>query len=499
MPTIHESYQNAEWSVLCSALEQPKRFYELRREFSRSDFRDESARAIWDASMGFLDAPDGLDNLRAETPLLNKLEDDLGRSSPVYHAARDVLHADRTGMKEDHEWKNWKARLREIIRRHQQAVLEDRLGKAKSVEECKLLIAQWDELQSGETGSQGEPSLLQKLEDRRFDYEVVHPAPVPALTLGGHLLASKGQIVSLQAPMKAGKSAAISGILGAIFGGNRDCLGFECPEGHGGKAIIHFDTEQNRHDADRLVRRSVYRAGVDKPPVSFSSFRLRDLRQEERREALTIVMEGEAEKHGGIYSVSLDGVADLCRSLNDDEEAFGLVQELCELTTRFDCFTIAAIHENPGSENGKTRGHLGSELQRKAETNLRLQKNPEGITTMFSPNSRNNSFGKLDGFCFRWCDEAKMHVSCGPAAVINEKAELNKQRREAANAFSRAKNGAKSMRYTELVDCTKKALGLKDRSAKDRIKGWRESGTVKEGENGSLEINGAEVQNGANP
>ena len=135
----------------------------------------------------------------------------------------------------------------------------------------------------------------------------------------------------------------------------------------------------------------------------------------------------------------------------------------------------------------------------KAETNLRLQKNSEGITTMFSPASRNNSFGKSDGFCFRWCDEAKMHVSCGPAAAINEKAELNKQRREAADAFSRAPDGAKSMRYTELVDCTKKALGLKDRSAKDRIKGWRESGTVKEGENGSLEINGAEVQNGANP
>ena len=92
-----------------------------------------------------------------------------------------------------------------------------------------------------------------------------------------------------------------------------------------------------------------------------------------------------------------------------------------------------------------------------------------------------------------------MHVSCGPAAAINEKAELNKQRREAADAFSRAPDGAKSMRYTELVDCTKKALGLKDRSAKDRIKGWRESGTVKEGENGSLELNGAEVQNGANP
>jgi len=55
------------------------------------------------------------------------------------------------------------------------------------------------------------------------------------------------------------------------------------------------------------------------------------------------------------------------------------------------------------------------------------------------------------------------------------------------------------MRYTELVDCTKKALALKDRSAKERIKAWRESGTVKTGESGLIEINGAEVQNGANP
>ena len=498
MPTISSDYQRAELNLLLSALEDPKRFGQVCREFSLSDFRDETAREVYETCMTLREGPDGLKKLKAEAPVTFALQDRLGPRHPVLAKWTEAIGWSRAGLKRDSEFQAHLERMREIQHRFQRELHDDRIEKAKGIEAARKIIAEWDALESAK-GSQGEPSLRQKLEDRRFDYEVVHPAPVSALTLGGHLLASKGHIVSLQAPMKAGKSAAISGILGAIFGGNRDCLGFECPEGHGGKAIIHFDTEQNRHDADRLVRRSVYRAGVDKPPVSFSSFRLRDLRQEERREALTIVMEGEAEKHGGIYSVSLDGVADLCRSLNDDEEAFGLVQELCELTTRFDCFTIAAIHENPGSENGKTRGHLGSELQRKAETNLRLQKNPEGITTMFSPNSRNNSFGKLDGFCFRWWDEAKMHVSCGPAAVINEKAELNKQRREAANAFSRAKNGAKSMRYTELVDCTKKALGLKDRSAKDRIKGWRESGTVKEGENGSLEINGAEVQNGANP
>jgi len=32
MPTISSDYQNAEWGVLCSALEKPERLYELRRD-----------------------------------------------------------------------------------------------------------------------------------------------------------------------------------------------------------------------------------------------------------------------------------------------------------------------------------------------------------------------------------------------------------------------------------------------------------------------------------
>ncbi len=58
MPAISSEYQAAEWSVLCSALEKPERFYELRREFSRSDFRDDASRAIWGTAMAILDAPD---------------------------------------------------------------------------------------------------------------------------------------------------------------------------------------------------------------------------------------------------------------------------------------------------------------------------------------------------------------------------------------------------------------------------------------------------------
>jgi hypothetical protein len=149
MPTISSEYQAAEWSVLCSALEKPERFYELRREFSRSDFRDDASRAIWGTAMAILDAPDGLDRLREETPLIHKLEDTPGRADSVCRAACDVLLASRAGLREDSEWESWKGRLREIIRRHKLAVLEDKLKRAETSDELQFLAAQLTALQGG--------------------------------------------------------------------------------------------------------------------------------------------------------------------------------------------------------------------------------------------------------------------------------------------------------------------------------------------------------------
>ncbi len=43
----------------------------------------------------------------------------------------------------------------------------------------------------------------------------------------------------------------------------------------------------------------------------------------------------------------------------------------------YHCPIFCVLHENPGSDQGKTWGHLGSELNHKAFVNLRIDKDTE--------------------------------------------------------------------------------------------------------------------------
>ena len=74
------------------------------------------------------------------------------------------------------------------------------------------------------------------------------------------------------------------------------------------------------------------------------------------------------------------------------------------------------LHENPGSDIGKTRGHLGSQLERKAETNLRLSKDSSGVTTGYSEKSRGAHIPKDSGIRFAFDEKLAMHVTIAAAA-----------------------------------------------------------------------------------
>ena len=70
--------------------------------------------------------------------------------------------------------------------------------------------------------------------------------------------------------------------------------------------------------------------------------------------------------------VVIDGIADLQRNTNDLEESDALVGALMALSTKTNTHILCVLHTNPGSD--KARGHLGSALQRKAESVLYVRK-----------------------------------------------------------------------------------------------------------------------------
>jgi hypothetical protein len=314
------------------------------------------------------------------------------------------------------------------------------------------------------------------LTPRRFNSDVVPAKPVPIFTLGETVISTVGNITNIQAPPKGGKSAVVAAMIAAVLNANRqgvDTLGFSA-ENTEGKALIHFDTEQSAYDHDQLVRRALKRAKVGEAPAWLMSYCVTDLSIEERKKALEDALAIAQAEHGGVFAVIIDGIADLCASPNDEAESFALVASIAKLAASQACAVVTVLHENPGSETGKMRGHLGSQLERKAETPLRLAKDSNGVTTIWADRARHGHMPKDQGLCFQWSDSAGMHVSCGNAGEIRSTANRAKMEEEASASFV----GTDAMTHGELMAAVGEALVIKERASKLRIQRWSEAGII---------------------
>jgi len=222
------------------------------------------------------------------------------------------------------------------------------------------------------------------------------------------------------------------------------------------------------------VRRALRRAGVETPPPWLMSFSVVDLLVGDRQEAVALLMDQARRNHGGVFAVTIDGIGDLCLDPNESAGSFALVNQLHTLAVTYSTVIITVLHENPGSETGKTRGHLGSHLERKAETNLRLLKDKNNVTTMWAEKARHLHLPKEQGVCFTWDAGVAMHTTCGTAGEVR----LTAARRQALDEAVRSFGDRIELNYTGLTTSIMEALGLCESSAKKRIRAWLKDGFV---------------------
>lgn len=138
--------------------------------------------------------------------------------------------------------------------------------------------------------------------------------------------------------------------------------------------VLWVDTEQGERHVRRVVERISEMTGaklggaVSEPRLT--TLALRELSPHERK---AMMLDAMSLMHYDI--VVIDGIADLQRNTNDLEESDALVSELMALSSKCETHIICVLHTNPGSD--KARGHLGSSLQRKAETVLFVHRSGE--------------------------------------------------------------------------------------------------------------------------
>lgn len=312
------------------------------------------------------------------------------------------------------------------------------------------------------------------LDSRRFDLAKPPAKPVPVLLINEKAISSAGNLTVVQALAKAGKTSFEAACIASLMGPTGDCLGV-AGQNPDGLAVIHFDTEQSDYDHFEVVRQCLLRAGRSSEPEWLRSYHLADVPTKDRRKALAHEMK-RAATDKRLCAVFVDGVADLCIDPNDPAEAFGLVEELHRLAITYHCPIICILHENPGTETGKTRGHLGSQLERKAETNLRLSKSTDGVTTVFTERSRHCHIPKESGPRFQWDDVALMHLTCGTRQEVRRDSTAQKHHETAVGIFGN--DPAKCMSWSELIAVLEPIAGDK-KKAEHRIEAMKKYNAIR--------------------
>lgn len=338
--------------------------------------------------------------------------------------------------------------------------------KGKNNEEALLLISEL----LAQTSEQDQ-KISKLLDSRAYRHEFPPQEPVTLLSFKGQSLATAENIQAILGQAKAGKTAVVSAVLASFMNPTGDCLGFSgCNASEG--AVIHLDFEQSAWHFHQLLEVTLKRAGWSYPPPWLRAFILKDLDINIRMEALEFEIKRAQKLFGAVTCVILDGLADLLLGVNDEKESLFMVSKIEKLAVTYHCAIFCVLHENPGQASalsGKMRGHLGSQLERKAESNIRVDKDSDNISCIWVEKGRTASVPKSCGHKFSWNEEQHMHLTIESEIKQSiSEVKIGSHKLSVEHIF-----GNQELGYKQVVDAFM-ALDKKAslRTAERRIKEW---------------------------
>ena len=286
-------------------------------------------------------------------------------------------------------------------------------------------------------------------------------------------LGTQGNLLCITGGEGTGKSNYVAALIaGAIrpTGTDVDALGVTLHENGRNKAVLFYDTEQSEVQLYKNISNLLRRCGREAMPEWFKAYCLTGMSRKERLLSIIQSLDKYHYQYGGVHLVVIDGIADLIKCANDEAESIAVVEELYRLAGIYKTCIVTVLHFIP---NGlKLRGHLGSELQRKAAAILSIEKDSDPtISVVKALKVRDGSPLDVPIMQFSWDKEKAMHVYLG------EKPKEEKDKRKEDELVAVAKEVFSRRRfvtYVELAEEIQSILEVKERTAKSYIRFMRE-------------------------
>ncbi len=220
-------------------------------------------------------------------------------------------------------------------------------------------------------------------------------SPPVILRIDDSIVGTLGNFSASTGKAKSKKTFNICAIVAAALT-NNTVLNYSVSLPANKRKILYVDTEQSPFHCLRLMNRILRLSGlpVDSHPEQLIFLGLRRYATKDRLKKIEkAIYETE-----GLGLVVIDGIRDLAHDINSPGESTDLITKLMQWTDERQIHIHVVLHLNKGDDN--TRGHLGTELNNKAETVLQVTKDEfdKDISSVASMFIRDKDF---EPFAFR--------------------------------------------------------------------------------------------------
>ena len=318
---------------------------------------------------------------------------------------------------------------------------------------------------------------MSALKSCEVDFNNPPPVAQMVVSVNDVPLGTQGNILCITGGEGTGKSNYVTALIAGAIGQSEknkdkamDTLGVSVSENSKRKAILFYDTEQSEVQTYKNITNLLRCCGRETMPEYLKVYCLTGMSRKERLQAIIQSMDKFHYQFRGIHMVVIDGIADLIKGANDETESIAVVEELYRLTGIYNTCIVTILHFIPSGL--KLRGHLGSELQRKAAAILSIEKDTDpSVSVVKALKVRDGSPLDVPIMQFAWDKDVRMHVYLGE----KPKEEKEKRKEDELVAVARDIFGRQDfITYVDLAEQIQAILDVKERTAKSYIKFMRE-------------------------
>ena len=227
------------------------------------------------------------------------------------------------------------------------------------------------------------------------------------LKVHGSVIGTLGNFSASIGKAKSKKTFNVSAIVAAALK-NGTVLRYVAELSDGKRKVLYVDTEQSPYHCLKVMKRILRMADLpdDRDNENLEFLALRKYTPEQRIR----IVEQAIYNTPDIGLVIIDGIRDMVYDINSPGESTRIISKLMQWTDDRQIHIHTILHQNKGDENA--RGHIGTELNNKAETVLQITKSQQdgNISEVKAMHIRDREF---DPFAFRINDNALPEVVDG--------------------------------------------------------------------------------------